>query len=155
MADEGITATIMLVFEHPLHPAQRLVIERARSLMLTHEFELHNFEPTGENIQHIRVVEHVRKIELGYDETRPEMLATRFVVNSKKDRDALVWTSSLFFQYLHYHVARIASVNGAPHHMDWEAQQDPQAPTRIKGWVEQGQSLIERLHKTRNEPPFS
>ena len=90
---------------------------------------------------------HVRDIELVYDEAAPNTLLARFLVNSKQDRDVLVWTSSLFFQYIHYHVARIATVNGAPHHMDWEAQQDPHGPERVKRWVEYGKSLIERLHK--------
>ncbi len=142
-----LVAPITLVFEHPLHPAQRLVIDRVRALILVHHFELHNFEPSGETIEHIRVADHVRRIEFGYSEAQPEALLVRFTVGSKADRDALVWTSSLFFQYLHYHVARIATVNGAPHHMDWEAQQDPQGPQRVKRWVESGHSLIERLHK--------
>ncbi|HUS14226.1 MAG TPA: hypothetical protein VM536_04315 [Chloroflexia bacterium] len=143
----GIVAPITLVFEHPLHPAQRLVINRVRDLIATHHFELHDIQAGGESIHHIRVGEHVRKIELGTSEQQPAVLIVRFTVNDKQDKDALVWTSSLFFQYVHYHVARIATMNGAPHHMDWEAQQDPQGPARVKRWVESGESMIERLHK--------
>jgi len=143
----GVVAPIMIVFEHPLHPAQRLVVDRVRALMLVHQFELHNFAPRGETIRHIRVADHVRRMEFGYNEAQPDHLLVRFTVGSKDDRDALVWASSLFFQYVHYHVARIATVNGAPHHMDWEAQQDPQGPERVKRWVEAGHSLIELLHK--------
>ncbi len=146
-ADSSVLAPITLVFEHPLHPAQRLVVDRARALMLVHHFELHNFAPSGETIEHIRVADHIQRIEFGYSAAQPDALMVRFTVGSKEDRDALVWTSSLFFQYVHYHVARIATVNGVAHHMDWEAQQDPQGPERVKLWVESGHSLIERLHK--------
>ena len=144
----GIVAPITLVFEHPLHPAQRLVIDRVRTLMQVHRFELHNIEPSGESIHHIIAADHIRNIELLYDDATPDRLVAQFTVNSKQDKEALVWTSSLFFQYLHYHVARIATVNGTPHQMDWEAQQDPQGPARVKRWVEQGHSLIERMHVT-------
>jgi hypothetical protein len=147
MTAAGIVAPITLVFEHPLHPAQRLVIERVRALMQLHKFELHDIEPQGESIRYIPVANYVRNIDLAYDEATPNTLTVRFTVQSKQDRDVLVWTSSLFFQYVHYHVARIATMNGAAHHMDWEAQQDPQSPERVKRWVEHGQSLIERLHK--------
>ncbi len=146
--DAGIVAPLTLVFEHPLHPAQRLVIDRVRTLMLVHKFELHDIQPSGESIRYIAVAEHVRTIDLDFDEAAPHTLVARFTVNSKQDKEALVWASSLFFQYIHYHVSRIATVNGAPHHMDWEAQQDPQGAARVKRWVEQGSSLIERMHKT-------
>ncbi|HMA38159.1 MAG TPA: hypothetical protein VKY74_27170, partial [Chloroflexia bacterium] len=127
---------------------QRLVIDRVRSLMLVHKFELHDMQASGESIRYVPVADHIRSIEIGFDPARPEALGVRFTVNSKEDKEVLIWTSSLFFQYVHYHVGRIATVNGAPHHMDWEAQQDAESPARVKRWVEQGQSLIERLHKT-------
>jgi hypothetical protein len=73
-----------------------------------------------------------------------------FVLSARSAKQVLVWTSSLFFQYLHYHVGRVAQINGKEHQMDWEALQDPQAPARIRRWVETGGSLIERLHI--NEP---
>src|SRR5690349_13960782 len=112
MTAGGIVAPITLVFEHPLYPAQRLVIERVRALMQLHKFELHDIQPEGESIRHVAVAHHVRAIELLYDEAEPATLTAQFTVNSKQDRDVLVWTSSLFFQYVHYHVARIATVNG-------------------------------------------
>lgn len=142
-----MVAPITLVFEQPLQPAQRLLIDRVQTLMQLHTFELHDIGPAGEQIYHIAVTAHVRELDLGYDAAGPNTLVARFTVNSKQDREVLIWTSSLFFQYLHYHVARIATVNGAPHHMDWEAQQDPAGPARVKRWVEGGQSLIERMHK--------
>lgn len=142
----GVVAPLTLVFEHPLHPAQRLVIDRVRTLMQVHKFELHDIQPSGESIRHIVVADHVRKIELLYDEATPDRLVVQFTVNSKQDKEVLVWVSSLMFQYLHYHVSRVATVNGVPHQMDWEAQQDPQGPARVKRWVEHGESLIERMY---------
>jgi len=137
-----------LVFEQPLPAAQRSGLERLPGLMMVHRFELHDIAPTGERVTQIAVAAHVREIAVSIDPPHPDRVLTRFTVNSKQDRDVLVWTSSLMFQYVHYHIARIATINAAAHAMDWEAQQDPGAPERVKRWVEQGQSRIERLYKT-------
>ena len=50
MTAAGIVAPITLVFEHPLVPAQRLVIDRVRTLMQLHRFELHDIQPEGESM---------------------------------------------------------------------------------------------------------
>ena len=141
----AIVAPLRMVFEHPLQPAQKLVIERVRDVLLRHHFELHDIGPAGEQIHRIPVAPYILSIELRADDD-PRLLAALFTVRSKEAKQVLVWTSSLFFQYLHYHIGRIATINGNPHQMDWEAGQDPQAPARIKRWVEGGHSIIERLH---------
>jgi hypothetical protein len=146
----GVAIAMPVVFAQPLGPPQRQAIDRLRALMLAHRFELHDIQPSGESLEYVAVADHIRKIEIGASPAQPQALVFRFTVNSKQDKVALVWTSSLLFQYIHYHVARIATINGAPQGLDWEAQQDPQGPERVKRWVEQGQSLIERLHKTRH-----
>lgn len=146
----GVAIAMPVVFERPLTPAQRQAIDGLRTLMLAHRFELHDIQPSGESLQYVAVADHIRNIEIGVSPAQPQALVFRFTVNSKQDKEALVWTSSLLFQYMHYHVARIATINGAPQGLDWEAQQDPQSPERVKRWVEQGQSLIERLHKTKH-----
>jgi hypothetical protein len=140
-------APLQVVFEHPLPPAQQLVIARARDLMLRHTFELHDISPAGEQIERIPLAAYIPQIDLRFGDD-PQVLTAAFLVRSKEAKQVLVWASSLFFQYLHYHVARIATINGNPHAMDWEAAQDPSAPARVKGWVETGLSLIERMHKT-------
>jgi hypothetical protein len=140
-----VVAPLQVVFEHPLQPAQTLVIERVRVLMLRHVFELHDIGPTGESIHRLAVATYIPNIELRPSED-PRVLVIAFSLRSRESKQVLIWTSSLFFQYLHYHVERIALVNGRPLQMDWEAVQDPEAPARIKRWVESGQSIIERLH---------
>ena|SRR5215212_5913058 len=141
----GIVAPLQMVFEHPLQPAQKLVIERVRDVLLRHTFELHDIGPGGEQIHRIAVAPYILGIELR-SEDDPRVLTALFRVRSKEAKQVLIWGSSLFFQYVHYHVGRIATINGTPHQMDWEATQDPQAPARIKRWVEGGHSIIERLH---------
>jgi hypothetical protein len=142
----GIVAPLRVIFEHPLPPAQQLVIARVRDLLLRHTFELHDISPAGERIERIPVAAAIPQIELRFGDD-PQGMVAAFYVRSREAKQVLVWASSLFFQYLHYHVARIVSVNGNPHAMDWEAQQDPSAPARVKGWVEGGTSLIERMHR--------
>ena len=142
-----MVAPLRVMFEHPLPPAQQLVIARVRDLLLRHTFELHDISPAGERIERIPVAAAIPQIELRFGDD-PQQMVAAFLVRSKEAKPVLVWASSLFFQYLHYHVARIASVNSNPHAMDWEAQQDPSAPARVKAWVEGGTSLIERMHRT-------
>jgi hypothetical protein len=146
----GVAIAMPVVFEQLLGLPQRQALDRLRAQMLAHRFELHDIQPSGESLVYVPVADHIRTIEIGVSPAQPEALVFRFTVNSKQDKEALVWTTSLLFQYIHYHVARIATINGAPQGLDWEAQQDPQSPARVKRWVEQGQSLIERLHKTRH-----
>jgi len=143
----GIVAPLQVVFEHPLPPAQQLVIARVRDLLVRHTFELHDISSEGERIERVPVGATIPQIELRFGED-PQVMVAAFYVRSREGKQILVWASSLFFQYVHYHVARIVSVNGNPHQMDWEAQQDPTAPARVKGWVEGGTSLIERMHKS-------
>ena len=143
-----LVVPIEAVFEQPLTPADRLVIDRVRTLMQLHQFEVHEIQPAGEQIRVVPVAGTVHEIALSYDAAAPDHLRMTLTVESKAARDVVVWTSSLFFQYVHYHVARLATLNGAPLQMDWEAEQDPRSPARVKYWVENGRSLIERLHKT-------
>jgi hypothetical protein len=145
-ATGAIVAPLQALFEHPLQPAHKLVIERVREVMLRHTFELHDFGSGGEQIHRIAVAPYIPNIEVRYADD-PRLLIVLFTVRSKEAKQVLVWTSSLFFQYLHYHIGRIVSLNGNAHQMDWEAAQDPQAPQRIKRWVEGGHSIIERLHR--------
>jgi hypothetical protein len=143
----GIVAPLQVVFEHPLPPAQQLVIARVRDLLLRHTFELHDISSAGERIERVPVGATIPQIELRFGEN-PQVMVAAFYVRSREGKQILVWASSLFFQYVHYHVARIVSVNGNPHQMDWEAAQDPTAQARVKGWVEGGTSLIERMHRS-------
>ncbi len=143
----GVVAPLQAVFEHSLTAAQQLVIARVRDLLLRHTFELHDISPAGERIDRIPVAAYIPQIELRFGDD-PRLMVAAFHVRSKEAKQVLVWASSLFFQYLHYHVARISSLNGNPHPMDWEAHQDPTAPARVKSWVEGGGSLIERMHRT-------
>ena len=131
-----------------LTAGQTLVIERVRGLMVRHTFELHDISSAGEAIHRLAVATYIPNIELRASED-PAVLVIAFTLRSRDAKQILIWASSLFFQYLHYHVARIALVNGRPLQMDWEATQDPQAPARIKHWVESGQSIIERLHRNQ------
>ncbi len=146
-ASGGIVAPLQVVFEHPLPPAQQLVIARVRDLLLRHTFELHDISPAGERIERVPVAATIPQIELRFGED-PQVMMAAFYVRSREAKQILVWASSLFCQYIHYQVARIVSVNGNPHQMDWEAQQDPTALARVKAWVEGGTSLIEQLHRS-------
>ena len=148
----GIIAALDVVFDHPLQPAQQLVIERVRQAMERHTFELHDLSSRGEEIHRIAVATYIPTIAITYGED-PRQMTARFHVKSRAAKQVLVWTSSLFFQFLHYHVGRVGAINGQGHQMDWEAQQDPHAPARIRRWVEGGSSIIERLHMEHSQEP--
>ena len=144
-----ITLSLPLRFERPVAVTEHAEIGRIVELMLDHEFEIHDITPKGERITRVNAGDHIQLIELDFDEDDAAALQVRFTVGSREDRDVLVWTSSLMFQYLHYHLVRLTAINNAPHTLDWEAGQDPDFPERVREWVEVGQSRIERLKRVQ------
>src|SRR5689334_20130167 len=84
-----VVAPLQVVFEHPLQPAQTLVIERVRGLMLRHVYELHDIGPAGEAIHRLAVAAYIPNIELRPSED-PRVLVIAFSLRSREAKQILI-----------------------------------------------------------------